>query len=84
MPISAIPLCGYNQGAIFNALNPVQEKQTKHIDICFHYIQEKVSEGQVTLYFVTMDKNPAEMFTKNPSRDIFLRCGSHLGITFTR
>ena len=84
MPISTIPLCEDNQGAIFNASNPVQENGTKHIDIRFHYIQEKVSEGQVSLYFVTMDKNPAEMFTKNLSRDSFLRCRSHLGITFTR
>ena len=26
MPVGAIPLCGDNQGAIFNASNPVQEK----------------------------------------------------------
>jgi hypothetical protein len=38
MPVDAIPLCGDNQGAIFNASNPVQEKRTKHIDIHFHYI----------------------------------------------
>jgi hypothetical protein len=84
MPISAIPLCGDNQGAIFNASNPVQEKRTKHIDIRFHYIREKVSEGQVTLHFVPTDQNPADMFTKNLSRDNFLRCRSQLGITFTR
>ena len=84
MPVGAIPLCEDNQGAICNASNPVQEKQTKHIDIRFHYIQEKVSEGQVSLYFVTTDKNSADMFTKNLSRDSFLRCRSHLGITFTR
>jgi hypothetical protein len=48
MPVDAIPLCGDNQGAIFNASNPVQEKQTKHIDIHFHYICEKVSNGEVS------------------------------------
>ena len=84
MPVGAIPLCGDNQGAIFNASKPVQEKQTKHIDIRFHYIQEKVSEGQVSLYFVTTDKTPADMFTKNLSRDSFLRCRSHLSITLTK
>jgi Reverse transcriptase (RNA-dependent DNA polymerase) len=82
MPVDAIPLCGDNQGAIFNASNPVQEKRTKHINICFHYIHEKVSDGEVTLHFVTTDQNPADMFTKNLTRDNFLRCRSHLGITF--
>jgi hypothetical protein len=84
MPVGTIPLCEDNQGAIFNASNPVQEKRTKHIDIRFHYIREKVSKGQVSLYFVTMDKNAADMFTKNLSRDSFLRCRSHLSITFTK
>ena len=84
MPIKAIPLCGDNQGAIFNASNPVQEKRTKHIDIRFHYIREKVSEGEISLHFVPTDQNPADMFTKNLSRDNFLRCRSHLGIAFTK
>jgi hypothetical protein len=84
MPIGTIPLCGDNQGAIFNASNPVQEKRTKHIDIHFHYIREKVSDGEVTLHFVATDQNPTDMFTKNLTRDNFLRCRSHLGITFNK
>jgi hypothetical protein len=84
MPVDAVPLCGYNQGAIFNASNPVQEKPTKHIDIRFHYIHKKVSDGEVTLHFVTTDQNPADMFTKNLARDNFLRCRSQLGITFNK
>ena len=85
MPIkNTIPLCGDNQGAIFTTSNPVQKKQTKHIDICFHFIQEKVSEGKVSLHFIPTDQNPADMFTKNLTRDNFLRCRSHLDITFTR
>jgi hypothetical protein len=81
MLVGTIPLCGDNQGAIFNASNPVQEKRTKHIDIRFHYICEKVSDGEVTLHFVTTNQNPADIFTKNLARDNFLRCRSHLGIT---
>ena len=37
-----IPICGDNQGSIFIASNPVTEKQSKHIDICFHYIWEVI------------------------------------------
>jgi hypothetical protein len=32
-PLKAVLIYGDNQGAIFNASNPVQEKQMKHIDI---------------------------------------------------
>src|SRR6266404_6252899 len=37
--LGPIPLCGDNQGSIFLASNPVQEKWIKHIDIHYHYIQ---------------------------------------------
>ena len=45
MPIDTIPLCGDNQGAIFIASNPVQERLTKHIDICYHYIRQVLEKG---------------------------------------
>ena len=80
--IRFIPLCGDNQGSIFIASNAVQEKRTKHIDICYHYIREVVESGKVKLYFVQTDENPVDMFTKNLSRDKFLYCRSTLGIAF--
>jgi hypothetical protein len=82
--IRFIPLCGDNQGSIFIASNPVQEKRTKHIDIRYHYIREVVESGKVKLYFVQTDQNPADMFTKNLSRDKFLYCRSTLGLSFEK
>jgi len=82
MPITYIPLCGDNQGAIFNATNTVTEKCTKHMDIHFHYIREVVEQGKVCLYFVKTDDNPADMLTKNLARDKFLNCWGQLGIAF--
>jgi hypothetical protein len=77
-----LPLCGDNQGAIFIASNPVQERRTKHIDIRFHYIREVVEQGDIKLFYIPMDKNVTDMLTKNLSRDKFQSCRSHLGITF--
>jgi len=37
-PVSPITICGNNQDSLFIGSNPVQEKRTKHIDICYHYI----------------------------------------------
>jgi hypothetical protein len=72
--IGPLPLCGDNQGAIFIASNPVQEKWTKHIDICYHYIREVVEQGQVHLFFIPTEKNIADLLTKNLSHDKFLTC----------
>jgi len=80
--LRSIPLCGDNQGSIFIASNAVQEKQTKHIDIRYHYIREVVESGKVKLYFVKTAENYADIFTKNLSRDKYLKCRSTLGISF--
>jgi hypothetical protein len=41
-----------NQGSIFIASNPVQEKHSKHIDLHYHYIRDVVQDGKVELFFV--------------------------------
>jgi Reverse transcriptase (RNA-dependent DNA polymerase) len=41
--LSPIPLYGDNQGSIFLASNPVQEKCIKHIDLRYHYIRDVVT-----------------------------------------
>ena len=81
--VKLIPLCGDNQGSIFIATNAVQEKRTKHIDIRYHYIREVVDQGEVVLYYIPTDQNPADMFTKNLAKDKFFSCRNQLGITFT-
>ena len=82
MHLTKIPLCGDNQGFIFIASNPVQEKRTKHIDIRYHFIKDVVERGEISLFFVQTDQNPADMLTKNLARDKFLKCRDALGITF--
>jgi len=80
--LRSIPLCRDNQGSIFIASNAVQEKQTKHIDIHYYYIREVVESSKVKLYFVKTAENYANIFTKNLSRDKYLKCRSTLGISF--
>jgi hypothetical protein len=82
MPIDTIPLCGDNQGAIFIASNPVQERRTKHIDIRYHYIRQVLEKGEVALYFVEGSENPADMLTKNLGHVKFLKFRGQLGIDF--
>ena len=80
--MKAIPLNGDNQGAIFMASNPVQEKRIKHMDICYHFIHQVVKEGKIVLYYIEGDKNPADMFTKNLGHLKFLHFRGQLGLEF--
>jgi len=80
MLVTAVPICGDNQGSIFNASNPAQESRMKHIDIKYHFVREAVESGQVEIFFVPGTDNPADMFTKNLGRTLFERFQSKLGL----
>ena len=59
--LKPIPICGDNQGSIFIASNPVTEKWSKHIDICYHFIREVVEQKFTEIFFIDGDKNPADL-----------------------
>jgi hypothetical protein len=80
--LAPIPLCGDNQGSIFLASNPVQEKHIKHIDICYHYIHEVICTKKIELFFIEGSENPADLFTKNLGRIKFQKFRERLGLEF--
>ena len=45
----AIPLFCDNESAIKLANNPVQHSQTKHIDICHHFLRDHEAKGDIAL-----------------------------------
>ncbi|GJY79798.1 hypothetical protein Tco_0485599 [Tanacetum coccineum] len=57
--------------AIALCCNNVQHSRSKHIDIRHHFIREQVEKGVVELYFVTMDYQLADIFTKALPRERF-------------
>ena len=80
--LSPIPLYRDNQGSIFLASNPVQEKCIKHIDLHYHFIRDVVCLKQVELFFIEGAENPADMFTKNLGCVKFLKFREQLGLEF--
>ncbi|GJS88588.1 hypothetical protein Tco_0771224 [Tanacetum coccineum] len=59
-----------NKSAIALCCNNVQHSRSKHIDIRFHFIKEKVKNGVVELYFVNMEYQLADIFTKALCREM--------------
>nr|GEU43273.1 hypothetical protein [Tanacetum cinerariifolium]GEV01189.1 hypothetical protein [Tanacetum cinerariifolium] len=51
--------------------NPVQHSRTKHIDVRYHFIKEKVEKVIVELFFVGTEYQLADLFTKALSEDMF-------------
>ncbi|GJS23406.1 putative ribonuclease H-like domain-containing protein, partial [Tanacetum coccineum] len=66
--------------AIARCCNNVQHSRSKHIDIRHHFIREQVENGMVKLYFVMMDYQLANIFTKALPRERFKFLLSLLGM----
>ncbi|POM67427.1 RxLR effector candidate protein, partial [Phytophthora palmivora] len=58
-----------NQGCIALAKNPAYHTRTKHIDIKFHFLREKVESKTVELEYKPTDEMIADGFTKALARD---------------
>nr|GEX06418.1 hypothetical protein [Tanacetum cinerariifolium] len=65
--------------AIAISCNPIQHSRTKHIDVRYHFIKEKVEKGIVELFFVGTEYQLADVFTKALSEDRFKYLVRRLG-----
>jgi len=64
LKLKSVDLGVDNQGAINLAKNPVNHQRSKHIDIRYHFIRDEVEKGNVNLFYVPTQQNPADIFTK--------------------
>jgi transposase InsO family protein len=72
-----------NQGAIALAKNPEFHKRTKHIDIRYHFVREKVEDGQVMLEYCPTQEMLADLMTKPIAAAQFDALRTKLGIQAT-
>nr|GEU75856.1 hypothetical protein [Tanacetum cinerariifolium] len=56
--------CPQQKPTISISCNPIQHSRTKHIDVRYHFIEEKVEKGIVELFFVGTEYQLADLFTK--------------------
>ncbi|GMG39212.1 unnamed protein product [Aspergillus oryzae] len=76
----AVKIYEDNQGSIALAKNPEFHKRTKHIDIRYHFVREKVEDGQVVLQYCSTKDMKADLMTKPITAVQFISLRSKLGI----
>nr|GEX90666.1 ribonuclease H [Tanacetum cinerariifolium] len=60
-----VPIYCDSKSAIAISCNPVQHTRTKHIDVRYHFIKDRVKKGTIELYFVGTEYQLADLFTKS-------------------
>nr|GEY70858.1 hypothetical protein [Tanacetum cinerariifolium] len=75
-----IPMYCDSKAAIAISCNPVQHSCTKHIDVRYHFIKEKVENGIVELFFVGTEYQLADVFTKTLPEERFKYLVRRLGM----
>ncbi|MCO5561662.1 hypothetical protein L7F22_015283 [Adiantum nelumboides] len=64
-----------NQSALAVARNSVFHVRTKHIEVHYHYVRERLSVGEINLAYVPTQDNLADLFTKTLSHEKFKALG---------
>nr|GEZ23019.1 retrovirus-related Pol polyprotein from transposon TNT 1-94 [Tanacetum cinerariifolium] len=75
-----IPMYCDSKAAIAISCNHVQHSRTKHIDVRYYFIKEKVEKGIVELFFVRTEYQFADLFIKALAKERFKYLVRRLGM----
>ena len=69
-----------NQSAIALAQNPTSHSRAKHIDIRFHFIQERIERNEIKLQYISTHQMVANILTKALPHEAFEKFHKALGV----
>ena len=69
-----------NLSSIQLARNPMFHARTKHIEVHYHFIRERVLDGDIDLTYVRTDEQVADIFTKPLGAEKLWRFRAMLGV----
>jgi hypothetical protein len=69
-----------NQAALALMHNPVHHQRAKHIDVCHHFLQERVARGEISIAFVPTKDMLADVMTKALAKPQFEKHRAKLGL----
>ena len=61
-----------NIGCISLSKNPVSHRTSKHIEIRYHFVRERVQDGSLKLVYIPSSENIADVLTKSTRKHTFL------------
>lgn len=80
LQVSYVQLYEDNQSAIAISKNVENVKRSKHIDVRFYFLKEKVDDGEIKIEYIPSKLQPADVLTKAVNQDLMLRHRSSLNL----
>ncbi|GKB95858.1 putative RNA-directed DNA polymerase [Tanacetum coccineum] len=69
-----------NLGATYLSANPIFRARTKHVEIDYHFVREKVAQGDLRVKHISTHEQITDIFTKPLPTPRFLFLGSKLQV----
>ena len=69
-----------NQGAIEISRNPKHHDRTKHIDVCHHFVRERVASNEIAVVSYPTNEMTADIMTKGLGAVKFMKFREGLGV----
>ena len=69
-----------NLGATYLSVNPMFHARTKHIEVDFHFVREKVALGALDVQFIASGDQLADIFTKPVTHQLLSRFSTNLNL----
>lgn len=72
IPLFSTPILWCDKiGALALASNPIYHARTKHVEVDYHFIREKVLNRDISIKYISTHDQPADIFTKGLSSTCF-------------
>jgi hypothetical protein len=81
--VQAVPLeiqCD-SQGALSLMQHVVASQRSKHIDVQFHFVRDRVAAGDVVFRYIESENNIADCLTKAVSADLHEGGAQYMGLS---
>ena len=80
LSLSRIPLLCDNESSIKLTKNPVLHQRTKHIDIRHNFLRDHEAKGDISMQYVGMKEQLADIFTEPLDEDTFAKLRGELNV----